>query len=66
MDTGKSLTCVTVTILVLYSPNLKEILLVIQTFMGCQMTKATGPEEEVQRYREIFGSEGMKDAPVFV
>lgn len=29
-------------------------------------TKATGPEEEVARYRTIFGSEGMKDAPVFV
>jgi len=28
--------------------------------------KATGPEEEVERYREIFGSEGMKDAPVLV
>lgn len=29
-------------------------------------TKATGPEEEVARYRRIFGSEGMKDAPVLV
>lgn len=29
-------------------------------------TKATGPEAEVERYRGIFGSEGMKDAPVFV
>lgn len=29
-------------------------------------TKATGPEDEVARYREIFGSEGMKDAPVLV
>ena len=29
-------------------------------------TKATGPEDEVARYRGIFGSEGMKDAPVFV
>jgi nicotinate phosphoribosyltransferase len=29
-------------------------------------TKATGPEAEVERYRKIFGSEGMKDAPVFV
>lgn len=29
-------------------------------------TKATGPEDEVARYREVFGSEGMKDAPVIV
>jgi len=29
-------------------------------------TKATGPEDEVERYRKIFGSEGMKDAPVLV
>jgi len=29
-------------------------------------TKATGPEDEVARYRAIFGSEGMKDAPVYV
>lgn len=29
-------------------------------------TKATGPEDEVERYRGIFGSAGMKDAPVFV
>ena len=29
-------------------------------------TKATGPEDEVERYRRIFGSAGMKDAPVFV
>lgn len=29
-------------------------------------TKATGPEAEVERYRAIFGSAGMKDAPVFV
>jgi nicotinate phosphoribosyltransferase len=29
-------------------------------------TKGTGPEDEVARYRKIFGSEGMKDAPVFV
>lgn len=29
-------------------------------------TKATGPAAEVERYREIFGSAGMKDAPVFV
>lgn len=28
--------------------------------------KATGPEAEVERYRRIFGSEGMKDAPVLV
>ena len=29
-------------------------------------TKATGPEEEVARYRSIFGSDGMKNAPVLV
>jgi len=29
-------------------------------------TKATGPEKEVDRYRKIFGADGMKDAPVFV
>jgi len=28
--------------------------------------KATGPEKEVERYRKIFGSEGMADVPVFV
>lgn len=28
--------------------------------------KATGPDREVDRYRRIFGSEGMKDAPVYV
>jgi nicotinate phosphoribosyltransferase len=28
--------------------------------------KATGAEDEVQRYREIFGSEGMENALVFV
>ena len=28
--------------------------------------KATGPEDEVNRYRNIFGSEGMADVPVYV
>jgi nicotinate phosphoribosyltransferase len=28
--------------------------------------KATGPVDEVERYREVFGSEGMTNAPVFV
>lgn len=29
-------------------------------------TKATGPAEEVERYRKVFGVEGVKDAPVNV
>lgn len=29
-------------------------------------TKATGPEDEIAYYREVFGSEGMENAPVFV
>lgn len=29
-------------------------------------TKATGPDDEIARYRRIFGSAGMKDVPVFV
>ncbi len=29
-------------------------------------TKATGPEEEIAHYREVFGSKGMENAPVFV
>lgn len=28
--------------------------------------KATGPAEEVERYRTVFGSDGMANAPVFV
>lgn len=29
-------------------------------------TKATGSDTEVERYRNIFGHDGMKDAPVYV
>jgi len=29
-------------------------------------TKATGPEEEIEHYREVFGTAGMVNAPVFV
>jgi len=29
-------------------------------------TKATGPTEEIERYRRVFGVEGVKDAPVVV
>jgi nicotinate phosphoribosyltransferase len=29
-------------------------------------TKATGPAAEVERYRRLFRSEGVADAPVFV
>jgi nicotinate phosphoribosyltransferase len=28
--------------------------------------KATGPADEVERYRRIFGHEGMANAPVIV
>ncbi|HYZ34289.1 MAG TPA: hypothetical protein VE684_18625 [Crenalkalicoccus sp.] len=28
--------------------------------------KATGPAEEVVRYREVFGTEGVADVPVTV
>jgi nicotinate phosphoribosyltransferase len=29
-------------------------------------TKATGPEGEVERYRRVFGTAGVADAPVLV